>query len=88
MESLKGKLLIAHPFLKDPDFRRMVVLICDESPDGHYGLVLNNNMTEMKIDDVLTDKIGVDCDLGLGGPVDPMYLQYLQKLLLFLNFHI
>ena len=79
METLKGKLLIAHPFLKNPAFRRMVILICDETPEGHFGLVLNNPIEAMKIDDILPDKIGVDCELGVGGPVDPLYLQYLHK---------
>ena len=60
-DTLKGKLLITHPFLKDPKFRGMVILVCDETPEGHFGLVLNNRLDTMKIDDVLPEKIGVDC---------------------------
>jgi putative transcriptional regulator len=79
MESLKGKLLLAHPFLKDPSFKRMVVLICNETAEGHYGLVLNNPMEVVNLDDVLPEKIGLECSLGVGGPVDPTYLQYLHR---------
>ena len=36
-----GILLIADPFLKDPNFLRTVVFLCDHKEDGTIGFVLN-----------------------------------------------
>ncbi|MFQ5597310.1 MAG: YqgE/AlgH family protein [Nitrospiria bacterium] len=37
----KGQLLIAMPKLDDPNFRQTVILLCEYSPDGALGVVLN-----------------------------------------------
>lgn len=39
--SLGGKLLIATPAIGDPRFDRSVILICDHSPDGAMGIIIN-----------------------------------------------
>jgi putative transcriptional regulator len=36
-----GKLLIAEPFLTDPNFSRSVILIAEHSEDGDIGFILN-----------------------------------------------
>ena len=41
MDSLRGKLLLAGPVLKDPNFDRTVVLITEHTEEGAMGLVLN-----------------------------------------------
>ena len=41
MDSLRGKLLLAAPLLKDPNFDRTVVFITEHSEEGAMGLVLN-----------------------------------------------
>ena len=38
---LKGKLLVAQPALRDPNFDRTVILVLDHGDDGAVGLVLN-----------------------------------------------
>ena len=78
MDSKKGKILLAHPFLKDPNFKRMVVLICDETKEGHYGLVLNNSLASLQVDDFLPEEIGVKLPVLVGGPVEPTYMQYIH----------
>lgn len=40
-EILPGKLLIADPFLRDPNFMRSVVFICEHKSEGSFGFVLN-----------------------------------------------
>jgi putative transcriptional regulator len=40
-ESLRGKLLLAAPALKDPNFYRTVVFVAEHSEDGAMGLILN-----------------------------------------------
>ncbi len=79
MKPVKGKILLAHPFLRDPNFKRMVVLICDDSLEGHYGLVLNNSLASLSVNDFLPEKIDIDLPVLVGGPVDPTYMQYLHR---------
>ena len=45
MVSLRGKLLLAGPTLKDPNFDRTVVLITEHTEEGAMGLVLNRPST-------------------------------------------
>jgi len=40
-ESLAGSLLLAHPALKDPNFRRTVILMSVHNGEGAMGVVLN-----------------------------------------------
>ena len=40
-ESLAGSLLLAHPILRDPNFRKTAVLMSTHGPDGAMGVVLN-----------------------------------------------
>ena len=39
--SLRGTLLVAAPFLRDPNFRRAVVLLCEHGPEGAMGVILD-----------------------------------------------
>ena len=42
-----GTLLISDPFLKDPNFVRTTVLICDHQAEGSFGFVLNKKKVEV-----------------------------------------
>ena len=53
-----GKLLIAAPFLKDPNFLRTVVLLCEHNEAGDFGLVLNR-LFEQTLDELNTDFAGL-----------------------------
>jgi putative transcriptional regulator len=73
MESLRGKLLLAAPALKDPNFDRAVVLIAEHSDEGAMGLVLNRP-TETTVGEAapeLTALTGEDERVHQGGPVQP-----------------
>ena len=37
----RGTLLIANPFLKDPNFIRSVIFLCEHKEEGSFGFVLN-----------------------------------------------
>ena len=41
-----GILLIADPFLKDPNFMRTVVFICEHQQEGSMGFVLNRQFEQ------------------------------------------
>ena len=65
---LSGSLLIAHPNLLDPNFRRTVLYIAlHDASDGSFGLVLNRE-TDKTVGD-LVDEPG----LGLLGKI-PVFL--------------
>jgi putative transcriptional regulator len=73
MESLRGKLLLAAPALKDPNFDRTVVLIAEHSDEGAMGLVLNRPSDAPVADAVpeLTWVAGEGEAVFVGGPVAP-----------------
>ncbi|MFC0185872.1 YqgE/AlgH family protein [Pseudarcicella hirudinis] len=75
---VKGCLLISEPFLKDPNFERSVVLICDHNEQGSFGLVLNHKMS-LHLDDVLEENIYPDIPLFAGGPVQPNTLHFIHN---------
>jgi putative transcriptional regulator len=43
-ETLAGSLLLAHPSMRDPNFRHSVVLMSVHNPEGAMGVVLNRPM--------------------------------------------
>jgi len=53
-QSLAGSLLLAHPQLRDPNFRRTAILMSTHGPEGAMGVVLNRplgkNLGELKGD--------------------------------------
>ncbi len=75
---LRGKILIAEPFLGDKNFERSVVLLCEHGPKGAFGLVLNQ-VTNLQLDDVI-DNIYAELPLFLGGPVEHNTLHFIHRL--------
>lgn len=74
-----GCLLIAEPFLGDPNFERSVVLVCDHNDEGTFGLVLNQ-IAQVKLNDVLNEEMYHDYPLYVGGPVQQNTLHYIHRL--------
>lgn len=74
----KGNLLIAKPFLGDPNFERGVILICEHQSPGTFGFVLNQ-ITELFLGDVLEETIYQDVPLHLGGPVEKNTLHFIHR---------
>jgi putative transcriptional regulator len=72
MESLSGHLLVASPFLMDPNFVRTVVLLIHHSDEGAFGVVLNR-LSEKTVQELWEDVSETPCEsqerLHLGGPV-------------------
>lgn len=67
-------LLLSMPQMADPNFAQTVVLLCDYTDQGAFGLVVNRQMNEPAWTLVKTEPaIRVDPDLRLwiGGPVSP-----------------
>ena len=63
-----GKLLIAEPFLSDPNFARTVILLCEHGSEGSVGFVLNRS-TQLTLGDLLPELYTPDLPVFQGGPV-------------------
>ena len=75
----KGKLLIAEPFLGDPNFERSAVLLCEHNEDGSFGFVLNQ-LSNLVLNDVLQTPTATDLPLYVGGPVGQNTLHFVHRL--------
>jgi putative transcriptional regulator len=73
-----GVLLIADPFLKDPNFLRTVVLLCEHKEEGSFGFVLNKQI-EQTLDELITDFAGHRLPVYYGGPVQTDTIHYLHQ---------
>ena len=75
-KSLAGLLLLAHPALRDPNFRRSVILMSAHNAEGAMGVVLNRpsgkRLGEVNGDFAMGPLAGVP--LYCGGPVEPEQL--------------
>ena len=75
---LSGKLLIAMPDMGDPRFDRSVIYICEHSPEGAMGLIVNKprpkiryvkllQELEIEVEGIIREKL-----VHYGGPVERM----------------
>jgi putative transcriptional regulator len=76
---LKGRLLIASPFLEDPYFSRTLVILCDHNEEGSFGFVLNRYI-ELDLPDLLENLPETAGRISLGGPVENNSLYYIHTL--------
>ncbi len=72
-----GVLLIAPPMMRDPNFWRSVVLLCEHGPEGSFGLILNRPLT-LALSEVMNDLEGENM-ISLGGPVQQNTLHFLHR---------
>ena len=78
IEPAAGILLIADPFLKDPNFLRTVVLLCEHRQQGSFGFVLNKQI-EQTLDELITDLEGHSLPVYYGGPVQKDTIHFLHQ---------
>ncbi len=80
-ESLSGQLLLASPSLRDPNFRRAVVLVGAHSEEGAMGVVLNRPSTATvgEVVPQLEPAIDEDETVFVGGPVQPHSIVFLAE---------
>lgn len=73
----KGNILLAHPFLTDPNFHRSMILITEHNSQSTTGFILNKTL-KVKIHQAITDFPEFESDLFFGGPVEMGILHYLH----------
>lgn len=62
------------PQMADPNFARTVVLLCDYTDQGAFGLIVNRQMNEPAWTLIKTEppvRVNPDLRLWIGGPVEP-----------------
>ena len=78
IEPAQNTLLIADPFLKDPNFMRTVVYMCRHSDEGSFGFVLNK-LFDQTLDELLTGLDGFELPVYYGGPVQTDTVHYIHQ---------
>jgi len=79
MEKIQpGTILIADPFLKDPNFLRTVIFLCEHKEEGSFGFVLNRKL-EYAIGDLMNDLDGCNVPVFYGGPVQQNTIHFLHR---------
>jgi putative transcriptional regulator len=74
-----GVILISDPFLKDPNFMRTVVLLCEHNAEGSFGFVLNRPFSQ-RLSDFIPDLEGYEVPVFYGGPVQPETLHFVHDI--------
>ncbi len=78
MNSLRGRALVASPYLGDPNFMRTVVYMLQHTEDGALGLVLNRptaTTVGYRFEQLIERRVSCEAPLYRGGPVDgPMVM--------------
>ncbi|TAL49607.1 MAG: YqgE/AlgH family protein [Chitinophagaceae bacterium] len=78
IEPAAGILLISDPFLKDPNFMRTVVFLCEHQEQGSFGFVLNRKY-ENTIDELIPELEGHKIPVYYGGPVQMDTIHFLHQ---------
>ena len=74
-----GQLLLAEPFLLDPNFQRSAVAVVDRHEEGTVGFVLSQPL-DIKVPQLLRDFPDFDAVVSSGGPVQRDTLHFLHTL--------
>jgi len=73
----KGSLILSQPLMKDLNFKRSIILICEHNIEGSYGYKLNDKLNHRSIMSDLNKNIKEN--LYVGGPVDNSYLNFIHN---------
>ena len=73
----KGSLILSQPLMKDLNFERSIILICEHNSDGSFGYKLNDKLNPDSVTSDLNQTIKEN--LYLGGPVENSYLNFIHS---------
>ncbi len=72
-----GRILLAEPFMLDPNFKRSVVLVCDHGVDGSVGFIINK-ILDMQLNELIDDFPDIDARIYFGGPVQTNTIHFVH----------
>jgi len=72
-----GMLLVSDPFLKDPNFLRSVILICEYNNNGSLGFVVNKRF-DRNLNELVDNLDNIHFPIFQGGPVHLNTLHFLH----------
>ncbi len=72
-----GSVLLAEPFMLDPNFKRTAVLLVDHSDQGSVGFIMNRRM-DLRVDELIEDFPEFSAPVYFGGPVGSDTIHYLH----------
>ncbi len=79
MEAVQtGKVLLAEPFMLDPNFKRAAVLLCDHGAEGSVGFIMNRPL-EVEIKELIEDFPDFSAEVFMGGPVQTDTIHYVHN---------
>lgn len=73
----KGDLLVAEPFMQDPNFKRTVTLICEHDKEGSIGIVLSRP-TIFKVNEIIQNFPAFQAPVYNGGPIGLDRINYIH----------
>ncbi|MFY0252428.1 YqgE/AlgH family protein [Chitinophaga sp. 30R24] len=73
-----GILLIADPFLKDPNFARTVVLLCEHQEKGSFGFIINK-LFDQSLSDLVPEVLASNVPVYYGGPVQMDTVHFIHR---------
>ncbi len=73
-----GKILLAEPFMADPNFKRAAVLLCEHGEEGSVGFIMNKPLN-MRIDELIEDFPEFESEVLFGGPVQTDTIHYIHN---------
>lgn len=72
-----GQVLLAEPFMADPNFKRTALLLCEHSNEGSIGFIMNKPLS-MNITELLDQFPDFESEVHFGGPVQTDTIHYLH----------
>lgn len=73
-----GNLLVAEPFMLDPNFKRSVVLMCEHGDEGSLGFIINRKL-DVWVDELIDEFPDFPAKVYFGGPVQTDTIHYLHN---------
>lgn len=76
-----GKVLLAEPFLLDPNFRRAAILLCEheqEEDGGSLGFIMNKPL-QTYVHEIVPDFPEFDAEVFFGGPVQTDTIHFVHS---------
>jgi len=77
--TIQGKILLAEPYMLDPNFRRASIIICEHNNEsgGSLGFIFNKPL-QTNIDELIPDFPEFESEVYFGGPVQTDTVHYIH----------